>query len=436
MTMSNKKEYIIIMAGGSGTRMGSILPKQLLGIGNHPMMVHLLYQASDLNKDVVLIVSEKNKHVIINTLLGKKYIMNENNEHLPSNTNKYTFENINVYVCIQPVANGTGGAILSTNDFFENNDSNDETNVVILSADVPLISKSTVEYLFGALKNENKSNGVILVKDTNDNNGYGRIVIENNSFKKIVEDKDCDDDQKKITVINTGTYGFKIKKLLSALKNIDNNNSQGEYYITDCPEIINKKYNNTIHLHYVDNKNYDETLGANTPMQLDTLRKEYLKKFTVDNLYDNVDNINDDNIINLTNVLNQLAMVDIDDMNKLRSMLINNYDSYNNNKKNNIINPIQSHVLKYEENIVGHGTIIIEQKIIHSLGKVAHIEDIVIDYKYRGLGLSKILIDKLISIAKRNDCYKIILSASDDMVSFYEKLGFYKKSNVMRMDII
>jgi glucosamine-phosphate N-acetyltransferase len=77
--------------------------------------------------------------------------------------------------------------------------------------------------------------------------------------------------------------------------------------------------------------------------------------------------------------------------------------------------------------IVGTGTILIELKLIHGLGKVAHIEDIVTDNEYRCLGLGIKLIDKLVKIAEENKCYKVILDCKEHNVGFYNKCGFEEK---------
>jgi len=88
------------------------------------------------------------------------------------------------------------------------------------------------------------------------------------------------------------------------------------------------------------------------------------------------------------------------------------------------------------KNIVGSGTILIENKFIHNLSSVAHIEDIVISKNYRNLGLGKYLINFLIDIAKKESSYKIILDCDDKNVEFYEKCGFSKKGNQMAIYIL
>lgn len=81
--------------------------------------------------------------------------------------------------------------------------------------------------------------------------------------------------------------------------------------------------------------------------------------------------------------------------------------------------------------IVGSGTVIIEPKIIRGGGCVAHVEDIVVHPKYRGLGIAKNIITLLKDYSKLMNCYKIILNCSDEYIPVYEKFGFNKKGQEM-----
>lgn len=83
--------------------------------------------------------------------------------------------------------------------------------------------------------------------------------------------------------------------------------------------------------------------------------------------------------------------------------------------------------------VIGTGSILIEQKFIHSFGRVGHIEDIVISNDYRGQGLGKILIKYLIDLARKNTCYKVILNCSEENTKFYEKCGFVNKGVEMAL---
>ena len=112
------------MAGGSGTRMGMGIPKQLLEVGKKPMMIHLLNNAALLEKDVFLVLSNQNKQIIVQTLVDQKYFvfvndMIHNDLSAVYDGMKFRFKNINVYISIQPVANGTGGAMMALERLLE-----------------------------------------------------------------------------------------------------------------------------------------------------------------------------------------------------------------------------------------------------------------------------------------------------------------------------
>jgi len=85
------------------------------------------------------------------------------------------------------------------------------------------------------------------------------------------------------------------------------------------------------------------------------------------------------------------------------------------------------------DDLVGCGTLLIEHKVIHNMGIVGHIEDIVINSNYRKYSLGKMLIDHIKNECKELNCYKIILDCSDNVIGFYEKCGFTKKGNQMAL---
>ena len=130
-----------------------------------------------------------------------------------------------------------------------------------------------------------------------------------------------------------------------------------------------------------------------------------------------------DYFIGYLDVLNQLS--------EINKKLINENDF------NIFLNDLPSNIhifVIYDKNkniIIGSGSIIIENKIIHNFGNVGHIEDIVIDSNYRNFGLGKLIVNYLIDYSKVKKCYKVILTSADSNLEFYKKLGFSKKDNSM-----
>ena len=90
------------------------------------------------------------------------------------------------------------------------------------------------------------------------------------------------------------------------------------------------------------------------------------------------------------------------------------------------------YVAEFKGKIVGSTTLLIEQKFIHGGGKVGHIEDVVVSKEFEGKGIGMLLVMSLVTIAKSNNCYKTILDCQDELISFYERIGFKQESNQMR----
>jgi len=98
-------------------------------------------------------------------------------------------------------------------------------------------------------------------------------------------------------------------------------------------------------------------------------------------------------------------------------------------------NPNQiTYVAIKDSKVIGSACILIEQKFIHNGGRVGHIEDVVVEKKFQGKGVGQRLVQALLEYAKKQGCYKTILDCADDLVPFYENLGFKRYSNSMRVD--
>ena len=92
------------------------------------------------------------------------------------------------------------------------------------------------------------------------------------------------------------------------------------------------------------------------------------------------------------------------------------------------------YVAVLDSKVVGTTTLFIEQKFIHDGGKVGHIEDVAVRKEYQGKGVGQKIVKALLEYAKKEGCYKTILDCTNDLISFYEKIGFKRHSNSMRFD--
>ncbi len=191
---------IVILAAGKGTRMKSNLPKVLHNISGKPMIFHIIDESKKLSDDITVILSHKFD-------LVKSEILKE-------------YPNINIIK--QDLENfpGTGGALKGLKYNGE--------RVLVLNGDMPLIKANTLEKL-----NNSTADIAMTILELDNPSGYGRVVIENGFAKEIIEEKDCNESQKKIKSVNAGVYSFKKEILEEFVPKIDNQNAQKEYYLTD-----------------------------------------------------------------------------------------------------------------------------------------------------------------------------------------------------------
>ena len=251
--METEKDLVaIIMAGGLGKRMNSDLPKVLHKIAGVPMICHILTKLTDLPsvKNVMIIVG-KYRQIIEETI----------NDFLREKDLQFLIEKIQ-YID-QPEPMGTGHAIQCCRSELLKHQN---TNVLILSGDVPLISSSLMMKMVTNLNNVR-----IAVTCLENSTGYGRIVEQDGKFDKIVEEKDCNAEQKTIKKVNCGLYAFDCNILCRYLPYLKNNNSQNEYYLTDIIEII--KCEDHIDVFEISEESQHEIIGVNTQQQLEELGK-------------------------------------------------------------------------------------------------------------------------------------------------------------------
>ncbi|EYE87891.1 N-acetylglucosamine-1-phosphate uridyltransferase [Fervidicella metallireducens AeB] len=245
-----EKCYGIILAAGEGKRMKSKLPKVLHEVCGKSMVGHVIDAVvSSGVDDFIVVVGHKAE--IVKTHLG--------------DTIKTAYQDRQL---------GTGHAVMCCEDFLRDK----EGTVIILAGDAPLITSDTISKVF-EFHNSNNFSATILTGDTDYPDGFGRIIRDaSGEVERIVEHKDATEEERKVKEVNSGTYCFNIKHLLEALKNINNNNAQGEYYLTDAIEIL-KKSGKKVGAFKAD---FNEFMGVNSRVQLadanEVMRRRILEK--------------------------------------------------------------------------------------------------------------------------------------------------------------
>ena len=227
----NKEVSIIILAAGQGTRMKSSKPKVLHTISNKPMLFYVINEAKKISDDIHVVLYHKANMV-------------------KSNMNSY-FDNLIYHIQDHQNYPGTGGAVMNIVPKY--------SKTLVLNGDMPLIEATELEQFINSDATISMS-----VLNLQDPNGYGRVVIEDDKIIKIVEQKDCNIQELQITSVNGGVYCFDTQFLLQNLQNLDNNNAQKEYYITDLIQIAVEN-NKTIKPIFVKEENFK---GVNSKLDL------------------------------------------------------------------------------------------------------------------------------------------------------------------------
>jgi len=233
---------VVILAAGKGTRMRSALPKVLHQIGGKPLLGHVLDTAVEMGADKV--------HVIYG----------HGGETVPASFSEYQVDWV-----LQEQQNGTGHAMQMAMPHIKQ-----DSNVLVLYGDVPLIKKHTLQEL---VDKSSAGKLALLTAILDDPAGYGRIVRDSkHHILRIVEKKDASETELLIKEINTGFLAAPAKLLAQWLAGLENNNAQGEYYLTDVIAMAVEDGTGVLSSHP---ENEWETMGVNSKADLAALERFY-----------------------------------------------------------------------------------------------------------------------------------------------------------------
>jgi len=229
----------VILAAGEGKRMYSKVPKVLHKVCGAPMVEHVINCARKLGDAEPVVVIGHGADQVSKAISGVKFVMQEKQL-------------------------GTGHAVMQAEKYIIDGD------ILILYGDTPLLKPETLMDMHEIHRAEGYS-ATILTSDMEDPTGYGRIVRNGeNLVEAIVEEKDADRSTKLIKEINSGIYFFNGKELREALKYLNNNNAQGEYYLTDVIGIMRKK---GLLIGAYKIKDTEDIMGVNNRYQLNEVNE-------------------------------------------------------------------------------------------------------------------------------------------------------------------
>lgn len=226
----------IILAAGKGTRMKSKLPKVLHKVAGKAMLQHVIDAAKSAGSTREVVIIGNGAELVKEKISDVEFVL-------------------------QAEQLGTGHAVLCAKENF----ANAEGTLLVLCGDTPLFTGELLKN-FVAEHENSKSAATVLTAIMPDATGYGRIIRnDKGEFQKIVEHKDCTDEERKISEVNAGIYCFDVQKLFNSLNQVKNENAQGEYYLPDVLSIL-KNSNEKIGAVIADD--YSQTLGINSRVQL------------------------------------------------------------------------------------------------------------------------------------------------------------------------
>lgn len=226
---------VVILAAGKGTRMKSAMSKVMHPIAGVPMIKHIIGTAEQLNPKKIIVVLAPN--------------MNDVEAVVAPHA-----------VAIQKEQLGTGdalkAAVQTLGDF--------KGNILVLYGDVPLVSARSLNGLI-AHHNSDDFGATVLAMVPPNPTGYGRIFQNpDGTLARIVEEKDATEDEKLVRISNSGLMVLDGENLSATLLKLQNQNSQGEYYLVDVPKIMGEEGRKS----GVIRGDYAELRGVNNRAQL------------------------------------------------------------------------------------------------------------------------------------------------------------------------
>ena len=196
---------LIILAAGQGTRMNSDLPKVLHKIAGAPMLVHAIRSGEVLEPSRVVVVTGHGGEAVAAAATAYQPMAE---------------------IAVQSEQKGTAHAVAQARSALDGFDG----DAIVLYGDTPFIQPETLEKMQAARQAHDI---VVLGFEAADPGRYGRLVMDGEKLERIVEFKDATDEERQITLCNSGVVAARADLLFDLIDGVGNDNASGEYYLTD-----------------------------------------------------------------------------------------------------------------------------------------------------------------------------------------------------------
>ena len=257
------EKYVVVLAAGKGTRMKSKLYKVLHKVCGKTMVEHVVDAAQGVNPAEIV--------TIVGTGAGDV-------EKVLADKSKFAFQEKQL---------GTGDAVMTAREELGDKDG----ATLVVTGDTPLFTTDTFNELF-KYHAEKGNAATVLTAEAPNPFGYGRIIRDDQgNVLRIVEQKDGKPEELKVKEINTGVFCFDNKKLFEALKHVNNDNAQGEYYLPDVLEILR---NSGERVGAYKMPDFSESLGVNDRIALAQATKTMQRRINEQHMRDGVSFIDPD----------------------------------------------------------------------------------------------------------------------------------------------
>ena len=247
--MSAPKHFaVVILAAGQGTRMRSDTHKVLHPIAGRPLLLHLLDRVDGLGATRRVVVVGKGREQVEAAVAGR-----------------------DVAIALQAEQKGTGHAVQQAESALEDYDG----PVLILYGDTPFVEADTLRRMLDRLDGPGGPGVVVLGSHPADPAAYGRIILgEGDHIARMVEFRDATEEERAVTLCNSGMMALRSRDLFRWLGEVGNDNAAGEYYLPDVVNVAAREGRDAV---VIEGDAY-ETAGVNSRAELAHLELEWQRR--------------------------------------------------------------------------------------------------------------------------------------------------------------